>query len=69
MSTIQTSASASEVELTSAEPDANYGSGLLGESDDDRRDDSEIDGSADLGRHSLLSRVSVPQGRRSLFRR
>jgi hypothetical protein len=69
MSSTQNSLSASEAEPVSLESAADQISGLVAGTDTESCGDFWTDNGPDVGGHTLLSRPSGPQGRRSLFRR
>lgn len=69
MSKIQYSLPAGVTELGSPDISPDYPTGRLATASDEGRGEPGLDFGRSLGGHSLLSRSSLPQGRRSLFRR
>ena len=69
MSEAQNRISASDAEPESGELTPDYASELMAAADGAPGGEFGSDKVGDLGGHTLLSRRSSPQGRRSLFRR
>ena len=69
MSDAQNSLSGTDAEPGSPEPERDHASGLMGMQNGENRTELRMEDGADLGGHTLLSRASAHQGRRSLFRR
>jgi hypothetical protein len=69
MSDAQNSLSGTDAEPGSPESERDHASGLMGMPNGENRTELQMEDGADLGGHTLLSRPSAQQGRRSLFRR
>lgn len=69
MSDAQNSLSGTDTELGSAKSERDHASALMGMPNGENQTEFRMEDGVDLGGHTLLSRPSAPQGRRSLFRR
>jgi hypothetical protein len=69
MNDTQNSLPSGDAEPGSPEFEPDHASGLMGMANGENRTEFRMEDGVDLGGHTLLSRPSAQQGRRSLFRR
>jgi hypothetical protein len=69
MNDTQNSLRSGDAEPGPPESEPDHASVLMGMANGENRTEYRMEDRADLGGHTLLSRPSTPQGRRSLFRR